>query len=382
MPTERLEKQLLAVKTANLSHEAMQVSLKDSLGYIQSILDTIRTPVLILDSELRVRTASRAFYQTFSVLPDSAEGRFLFDLENGAWNILSLRTKLLEVLPKESSFDDFEIEHYFPTLGQRSMLLNARKLWSEVTHTSLILLVIEDVTAKRIIEQELLRSNEDLQRFAYVAAHDLRTPIGAALGLCQILSSRIKDRLSETENRLLDAAIKSMRDQNELLDGILSYSVANAQKKSPQELKLEEPLSLALSNLRADVEATHAIVRYGAMPTIQGDRIQYALLFQNIIGNAIKYRRPDVAPLVTVSAKVVNGQVEIIIADNGRGFSAEDAEKIFAPFMRLEGAGANGSGIGLATCRRIVASMNGQISAQGIEGEGAVFTLSIPIENL
>ena len=120
--------------------------------------------------------ASRAFYETFGVSKEETEGQFIYDLGNGQWNIPALRTLLEEILPLEKSMKDFEVEHEFPSLGLRVMQLNARKLWREGNHTELVLLAIEDITERKRLSEELVRSNEDMQRFAYVAAHDLRAP--------------------------------------------------------------------------------------------------------------------------------------------------------------------------------------------------------------
>jgi PAS domain S-box-containing protein len=141
-------------------------TLRDSLGYVQSIVDTVREPFLVLDASLHVTTASRSFYQTFGVAPDETLGRFVYDLGDGQWNIPALRTLLEEVLPQEKAFQEFEVVHEFPSIGRRVMLLNGRKLWREGNHTEYILLAIEDVTERKRIADALVRSNVDLQRFA------------------------------------------------------------------------------------------------------------------------------------------------------------------------------------------------------------------------
>ena len=112
-----LEKEVADCKVASEAHSGTELALKDSLAYAESILDTVREPMLVLDAALHVKTASRAFYQTFAVLPEDTIGRFVYDLGNGQWNIPALRALLEEVLPKENTFWDYEVEHEFPTLG-------------------------------------------------------------------------------------------------------------------------------------------------------------------------------------------------------------------------------------------------------------------------
>ena len=119
----------------------------DIQNYAQNIVDTVREPLLILDATLRVRSANRAFYQTFHVSPGETEGRLIYELGNGQWDIPDLRTLLEDIVPKSSVFDDFELDHTFPVIGRRVMLLNARKLQAG-HHGELLVLAMEDVTAE------------------------------------------------------------------------------------------------------------------------------------------------------------------------------------------------------------------------------------------
>ena len=123
-----------------------RAEVRDALAYAESIVDTVRDPLLVLDADLRVRSASRSFYETFGVAPEATEGRLVYELGNGQWDIPQLRTLLEDILPEDSSFRDFEVEHPFEGLGRRRMLLNARKVHRPGNHSGLILLSIEDVT--------------------------------------------------------------------------------------------------------------------------------------------------------------------------------------------------------------------------------------------
>src|SRR6186997_3234237 len=133
--------------------------VEDIQNYAQNIVDTVREPLLILDSSLRVHSANRAFYQTFHVSPDETEGRLIYELGNGQWDIPDLRTLLEDIVPKSSVFDDFELEHTFPAIGRRVMLLNARKLQAG-HHGELLVLAMEDVTERRRVEEEVAKAKE------------------------------------------------------------------------------------------------------------------------------------------------------------------------------------------------------------------------------
>jgi PAS domain S-box-containing protein len=354
-----------------------KAGLRDALAYSESIVDTVREPLLVLDSTLHVRTASQSFYRTFGVLPEETIGKFVYELGNGQWNIPQLRTLLEEVLPQEKSFRNFEVEHEFSSLGLRVMLLNGRRLLQDDGEPEGVLLAIEDVTARKKIEDDLIRSNEDLQRFAYVAAHDLRSPLNSGLSLLQLLFRRTSGVLPQEDAGTLQLAIKSLQRLGELMHDILSYSEVSNAPQRRVIVSLSEPLGIAIENLRHHIEECAATIEIADLPNVTADRTQIVMVFQNLIGNALKYRR-DVAPHVVVTAQHEGSHWHIMVADNGQGFSAEYSSGIFEPFKRLHGANIAGSGIGLATCKRVIERLGGRIWADSTPDQGSVFHFTLP----
>jgi PAS domain S-box-containing protein len=351
--------------------------MRETLAYTQSIVDTVREPMLVLDSKLTIITASRAFYQTFEVSPEETIDRFLYDLGNGQWKIPALRTLLEEVLPQHKAFQDFEVSHTFPHIGAKVMLLNARTLWREGNNAEHILLAIEDVTERKRLTDALVRSNEDLQRFAYVAAHDLRSPLNSGLNLLEVLSRKTKGTLGPGEVQVLDLAMASLRRLGELMEDILSYSAAENAPHQVRQISLEEPLRIAIENLRHHIEAAGATIHIGPLPTVSTDRTQMLMVFQNLIGNAIKYAGGS-PPQIRIQAVEREGDWLVTVSDNGRGFAQEHAVKIFEPFRRLHGKDVPGSGIGLATCKRVIERLGGTIWAESTPGEGSTFFFTLP----
>jgi PAS domain S-box-containing protein len=355
----------------------IMTQLGRALAYAQRIIDTVREPMLVLDEALHVQTASRAFLSTFGVSREETEGRFIYDLGNGEWDIPALRTLLEDVLKEREDFQDFEVIHDFPLLGRRVMLLNARRIRTEEDDSELVLLAIEDITERKRIHDELVSSNEDLQRFAYVAAHDLRTPLNAALNLSRLLERRAQDKLDAQERELLRLSVESMERLNTLMKDILTFSEMGSAPQQLRLISLDEPLQIALANLRHHIEAAGATISVGTLPQVRSDRTQMVMVFQNLIGNAIKYRREE-APHVRIEAVEEGSDWRVSVGDNGQGFNPEQASAIFEPFKRLHGTDIKGSGIGLATCKRIVERSGGRIWAESTPGQGSTFFFTIP----
>lgn len=374
-----LQAQAAAAQAAKQVDSSSAATLQAALAYAQSILDTVREPMLVLDSTLHVRTASRAFCSAFGVAHEETEGQFIYNLGNGQWNVPALRLLLEGVLNDGQDFRDFKVIHDFPQLGPRVMLINARKLWTEEDDSALVLMAIEDVTERKRIHEELVSSNEAMQRFAYTAAHDLRTPLNAALNLTQILATRVEQKLDLQEREMLRLSITSLQRLDALMNDILTYSeMGNA----PQQLRLislNDPLELALANLKHHIDQNGATILVGNLPQVRTDPTQIAMLFQNLIGNAIKYRRAEPPQIRIDAAPDVSGW-RISVADNGQGFNMEYVSAIFEPFKRLHEKTIKGSGIGLATCKRIVERSGGRIWAESTPGQGSTFFFTIPAD--
>ena len=269
-----MERQLADANRDVKAHETTEAHLSDALAYAESIVDTVREPLLVLDGELRVKTANHAFYETFRVSAEETIGQFICDLGNGQWNIPALNKLLGEVLPQEKSLRDFEVVHDFPGLGRRVMLLNARKLRREGNQTERVLLAIEDITERKRLVDELLRSNEDLQRFAYVAAHDLRSPLNAALNISKLLERRLEGRLDQEERTMLALSVKNMERLSALMYDILTYSQIAKAPENSRLVPIQEPLAVALANLRQHVEECGATITFGELPSARANRAQ------------------------------------------------------------------------------------------------------------
>jgi len=196
---------------------------QDALNYAENIIDTVREPLLVLDADLMVISASRSFYQVFKVKPEDTEKKYIYDLGNRQWDIPKLRELLEKILPKVTSFDNFEVEHDFLDIGKRIMLLNARKIFRETNHTHSILLAIEDITERKKIEKGLEKAHEELQELAvelkratrakseFLAnmSHELRTPLNSINGFSEVLYDETFGPLNERQKKYVNNVLTS-----------------------------------------------------------------------------------------------------------------------------------------------------------------------------
>jgi PAS domain S-box-containing protein len=226
---------------------------------------------------------------------------------------------------------------------------------------------------------ELKNSNDELQQFAYVASHDLQEPLRMVASYTQLLGKRYAGRLDPDADEFIAYAVDGCDRMQELIRDLLAYSRAGAGGKVLGEFSSEAALKYALTNLRASIEESGAIVTHDALPTITTDDTQLALVFQNLVGNAIKYRSAKV-PHVHVSATRNGGEEWIFsVRDNGLGIDPQYFERIFILFQRLHARSEfKGTGIGLAVCKKMLERLGGRIWVESQPQKGSTFFFALP----
>ncbi len=370
----------------------LETEIQDAREYAENIVETVCEPLVVLNSDLRILTANHSFYDTFKVTPKATIGNFIYDLGDRQWDIPKLRVLIEEILPHDTVINGYEVEHDYPGIGKKTILLNARQIFRENIGSHIILLAMEDITerksAKKEIERlntdltaraaELESANRELEAFNYTVAHDLRKPLTVVNGYCQAIRELCGDKLEEACKGYLQEVYDGTLRMNRLIDALLDFSrLAHVETRREtadlsamahevaEELKLAEPWRrvtlLIADGVMADVDA--ALLR---------------VVLDNLLGNAWKYTGTRDEGRIEFGTTEVDGKSTYFVRDNGTGFYMADADKLFIPFQRLPGAEkSRGFGIGLATVERIIRRHGGQVWAEGAPGKGATFYFTL-----
>jgi PAS domain S-box-containing protein len=227
--------------------------------------------------------------------------------------------------------------------------------------------------------EELKRSNDELEHFAYVASHDLQEPLRMVASYTQLLAKRYKGRLDSDADEFIAFAVDGSTRMQGLIRDLLAYSRAGSGGSAARETNSGGALKSALTNLRAAIEESAAVVTHDDLPTITTDHAQLAQVFQNLVGNAIKYRSAAVPHIHVCAAKDGDEQWTFSVRDNGMGIDQQYFDKIFVLFQRLHGRQEfEGTGIGLAICKKILERLGGRIWVESQPGKGSAFHFTLP----
>jgi signal transduction histidine kinase len=230
-----------------------------------------------------------------------------------------------------------------------------------------------------VVNQALQRSNEDLEQFAAIASHDLQEPLRTIITHLQLLEVIANERFTDDERPLLASVVDGARRMSLLIHDVLAYSRVGTEQPLRHPVKLDDALGWALGNLAESLSVCGGKVDADPLPTVAGDVSQLGQVFQNLIGNSIKYSSPLTPPVIRITSRVEGSGFHLIaLSDNGIGIAPAYFDNVFRPFKRLHGHEIPGTGIGLALCRRVIEGHGGRIWVDSAEGRGATFFFTLP----
>jgi len=387
----------LAIDRARHFRDAVRArEIAEERLFSQEIVDTLREPLLVLDAELRVELANQSFYRAFQQSREETEGKLIFDLGNGQWDIPSLRILLEEIIPAHAQFEKYEVEHRFPRIGPRSMVLNARRIRGEAGGIERVLLAIEDVTDRTRAEEERARlmrqekmAREEAEReiraremFMSIISHDLRSPLNVISSSAQLLMTSPPAAHPERLADQLQVIVRSAERMDRLIGNLLDFSRINAGSFSILQAEVETaPLLREVhAELRPRAEKKAIDFRCEApedLPPISADRDRILQVLANLVGNAVKLT-PE-GGRITLRAEPQDSWVQFSVSDTGPGISEEDKKELFEPFWQAKAGVAASAGLGLAIAKGIVEAHGGKIRVESRVGEGSTFTFRVPV---
>ena len=385
--------------------------------YAESIINTVRKPLIVLDQDLRVISANRSFYDIFKVKPKETVGQLIYNLGNKQWDIPKLRELLETILPKKTAFDDYKVEHDFSTIGRRIMLLNARQIKRVLGKERIILLAIEDITERKIAQEALQKAHSELElkvnqrtaelrqsniklvqeieerkkaeeellntrrlsdigTLAATVAHELRNPLAAIRMAAYNIKRKAKN--PELDKNLENIEIK-INDSEKIISNLLFYS--RLKKAVFEQVDIYKTLEEYLVNAKAQYSKQSLKIQKQMEAikgiTIEADRLQMQELFGNILNNAYEASPETGGEIEVVGSVHGTNFIKITIKDNGIGIDENDLKRLFEPFFSTK---AKGTGLGLTVCYQIVKLHNGNIDVQSKKGEGTSMSVVLPIK--
>lgn len=410
---EEIEATNEELTSTNEELRARNEQLTEMYDFATAIAATMHEPFLVLGKDLRIKSANNAFYKKFMVLQKDTEGKLLYELGNHQWDIQRMRELLENIFQKDAYFHDYEFTHFFPKIGQKTMLLNARRILQKAQNEHLILLAFTDVTdstRKRSAEKKgleniiserttqldesykaleeknvfLERMNKELETFTFISSHDLQEPLRKIKTFSEFLLLKENKNLSEEGKNYLKRMEETVERMQTLIEDLLAYSRVKNGAHNFEKTDLNKIAKEVISDFKETLKEKKAKIKVDVHCQVNIIRFQFHQVLQNLISNALKFSHPKRFPRIIIKCEIKSGSIlkikgllpevnycHLTVSDNGIGFDPQYKDRIFEVFQRLHGFDQyKGTGIGLAICKRIIENHNGIITATGKLNKG------------
>jgi len=396
--TEELQsnnEELMCVNDELMDRQEQLISMRN---YSESIFKTIREPLLIIDKDFFIKSANPSFYKYFQTTEKETEGHSFFEIGDCQWDIPEFKHQILKMINEKTTIEDFKVDTMCKGIGKKIMMVNARRILN-TKPPGMILIALEDITDIIAANEQLTLKNTELETynaqleaFTSSASHDLQEP----LRKIYMFGKRVIDNepnISEASKHDLDRMLFSVSNMSQLVADLITYSRINYIEKEFKKTDLNVLFKKIIADIKDTILETNAIISIPSFPQLNVIPFQIQQLFTNLILNAIKYAKPNVAPtikldteqtyteeILALGGKKEDRYVKISVNDNGIGFDQLFENKIFEPFYRLHNKdNYQGSGLGLTLCKKIVANHNGFITVKSKIDEGTTFYIYLPL---
>ncbi|MCS3746787.1 PAS domain S-box-containing protein [Xanthomonas arboricola] len=368
-------------------------------GRASSVLQTVREPIVLLDANQRILLHNPAFAELYGLEERGNELMALEDVGDGVWHDQQIHQRLADVLLRGRELWDFEHEQRGADGVLRTMLINARRMpLPDTVDEDVVLMTVSDISLQKASQlriQELNRQmegkveqvsevNRELEAFSYSVSHDLRAPLRHVAGFSDKLARHLGEAADEKSRHYMEVISSSARRMASLIDDLLVYSRLGRSALRLQAVDMQslvaETRAILDSNVQSENTGHRVDWQIAPLPVLVADENMMRQLWMNLLGNAVKYSaKREVARVEVTYTPMADGGHQFSVRDNGAGFDMEYSGKLFGVFQRLHKASEYaGTGIGLASARRVLTRHGGRIWAEGVVDEGATFYFELP----
>lgn len=380
------------------AREAAEHGRQQANTRAQSVLQSVREPIVLLDAGQNVLMHNAAFSELYAIGDEDIQGKPLAEIGGGAWDDGAVLQRLRDVLLRNRELWDYEQVQHPVDAGERTMLINALRMPLPDTDERVVLMTISDITARKATQDEIVdlnrqlegkvdqvsEINRELEAFSYSVSHDLRAPLRHISGFADKLARHLGDAADAKSQHYISVMGDSAKRMSTLIDDLLVYSRLGRSALRLQQVDMQSLVgdvrSMLASNLNQDAPGHLIEWRIAPLPILIADENMMRQVWLNLLGNAVKYSaRSDPAVIEVSHKRLEDGVHEFTVSDNGAGFDMQYADKLFGVFQRLHRVSDYpGTGIGLATVRRILLRHGGKISAEAAPDAGASFRFTLP----